>query len=141
MMARITELQEKYERLTSRLTVKKVETIDDKCLLAFDYEYPDQPSEVTIETEEFTAVCPWTGLPDIGKLTITYVPHHKCVELKSLKHYILTFRDVGIVQEHVANKILKDLTTLCQPRSIKIHLDYKARGGMHTSVIAEYKAE
>ena len=86
MMARITELQEKYERLTSRLTVKKVETIDDKCLLAFDYEYPEQESEIIIDTDEFTAVCPWTGLPDQGKLIIKYVPFKKLMELK-LKAY------------------------------------------------------
>jgi 7-cyano-7-deazaguanine reductase len=138
-MATIPDLREKYESLDRRVNVKGEETIDSQCLLAFQYEYPEQESEVSIDTDEFTAVCPWTGLPDYGTLYITYVPSHSCIELKSLKYYLLSYRDVGIVQEHAANRILKDLVALCQPRRMKVTLDYRVRGGIHTSVCAEYQ--
>ena len=108
------------------------------CLLTFQYEYPNQQSQVEIDTDEFTAVCPWTGLPDYGVLTISYVPGDSCIELKSLKYYLLSYRDVGIVQEHAANRILNDLVAACQPRSMKITLDYKVRGGLHTAVTVEH---
>jgi 7-cyano-7-deazaguanine reductase len=138
-MATIPDLREKYESLDRRVVIKGEEAIDTKCLLAFQYEFPEQESEVSIDTDEFTAVCPWTGLPDYGTLYITYVPSHSCLELKSLKYYLLSYRDVGIVQEHAANRILKDLVALCQPRRMKVTLDYKIRGGIHTAVSTEYQ--
>jgi 7-cyano-7-deazaguanine reductase len=138
-MAPIPDLREKYESLDRRVVIKGEEAIDTQCLLAFQYEFPEQESEVSIDTDEFTAVCPWTGLPDYGTLYITYVPSHSCLELKSLKYYLLSYRDVGIVQEHAANRILKDLVALCQPRRMKVTLDYKIRGGIHTAVSAEYQ--
>ena len=97
----------------------------------------DNNTEVIVDTDEFTAVCPWTGLPDYGTLEIAYVPDQNCIELKSLKYYLLSYRDVGIVQEHAVNRILKDLVQVCQPRSMRITLDYKIRGGLHTSVSVE----
>jgi 7-cyano-7-deazaguanine reductase len=138
-MATIPDLKEKYESLDQRVNIKGEEAIDTQCLLAFQYEYPEQESEVSIDTDEFTAVCPWTGLPDYGTLYITYVPSRSCIELKSLKYYLLSYRDVGVVQEHAASRILKDLVALCQPRRMKVTLDYKIRGGIHTSVSAEYQ--
>ena len=95
---------------------------------------------MSLDTDEFTAVCPWTGLPDYGTLYVFYVPDRSCIELKSLKYYLLSFRDVGIVQEHAANRVLKDLVALCQPRRMKVTLDYKVRGGIHTSVTVEYSS-
>ena len=139
-MAIAQSLREKYESLDRRIATIGEEAIDTGCLLAFDYEYPHQPSEVAIDTDEFTALCPWTGLPDYGVLTITYEPSDLCIELKSLKYYILSYRDVGIVQEHVANRVLKDLVSLCHPRRMKVVLDYKIRGGLHTSVTVEHRA-
>jgi 7-cyano-7-deazaguanine reductase len=139
-MAAISSLQEKYESLDRRLAARGEEAIDPDCLLAFEYEYPGQPSTVSIDTDEFTALCPWTGLPDYGTLTISYMPEALCVELKSLKYYLLSYRDVGIVQEHVANRILNDLVSLCQPRFMQIVVDYKVRGGLHTTVSVEYGA-
>ena len=139
-MATIPELKRQYESLDRQLSWKSEEAIDTRCLLAFQYDYPDQESEVNIDTDEFTAVCPWTGLPDYGVLYISYVPSNSCIELKSLKYYLLTYRDVGIVQEHAANRILKDLVALCQPKRIKITLNYKVRGGIHTSVSVEQPA-
>ena len=137
-MATIPELRQQYEDLDRQVLIKGEEAIDAECLLAFEYEYPEQASEVSVDTDEFTAVCPWTGLPDYGTLLISYVPSRSCIELKSLKYYLLSYRDVGIVQEHAVNRILKDLTALCQPRSMKVTLDYKIRGGIHTSVTVEY---
>ena len=140
-MAPIKELKEQYEGLDQELPSKGEEAIDPTCLLTFQYEYPNQKSQVEIDTDEFTAVCPWTGLPDYGDLLISYVPGDSCIELKSLKYYLLSYRDVGIVQEHAANRILNDLVAICQPQSMKIVLDYKVRGGLHTAVTVEYSQE
>ena len=140
-MATIKELKEQYEGLDQELPSKGEEAIDPACLLTFQYEYPNQKSQVEIDTDEFTAVCPWTGLPDYGDLLISYVPRDSCIELKSLKYYLLSYRDVGIVQEHAANRILNDLVAICQPQSMKIVLDYKVRGGLHTAVTVEYSQE
>ena len=138
-MATIPELKEQYESLDSRVAIRQDSAIDTECLMAFRYEYPGQETEVVIDTDEFTAVCPWTGLPDYGTLTITYVPGESCIELKSLKYYLLSFRDVGIVQEHAVNRILRDLVACCRPLHMRISLDYKVRGGIHTEVSVEYR--
>ena len=140
-MATIQELKEQYEGLDQELPSKGEEAIDPSCLLTFQYEYPNQQSQVEIDTDEFTAVYPWTGLPDYGVLTISYVPGDSCIELKSLKYYLLSYRDVGIVQEHAVNRILNDLVAVCQPRSMKITLDYKVRGGLHTTVSVEHSRD
>ena len=140
-MVTIPELKEKYEGLDRQLLALGEEAIDPECLLTFEYEYPERDTEVVIDTDEFTAVCPWTALPDTGELVISYVPSHSCIELKSLKFYLLSYRDVGIVQEHAANRILNDLVACCSPRQMKITLDYKIRGGLHTVVSVEHKAE
>ena len=139
-MVTIPELKQQYESLDRQVQVREEADIDAECLLTFEYEYPEQESEVSIDTDEFTAVCPWTGLPDYGTLQLTYVPSRDCIELKSLKYYLLSFRDVGIVQEHAANRILQDLVACCRPRRMKVTLDYKVRGGIHTAVSVEYRA-
>ncbi|MDE2844888.1 MAG: preQ(1) synthase [Chloroflexota bacterium] len=138
-MTTIPELKDQYEGLDRRVDIRQDAAIDTECLMTFQYEYPGQETEVVIDTDEFTAVCPWTGLPDYGVLTITYVPGESCIELKSLKYYLLSFRDVGIVQEHAANRILQDLVACCRPRRMKVRLDYKIRGGIHTDVFVEYQ--
>ena len=137
-MATIPELKEQYEDLDIRLALKDETAIDTRCLLTFPYDYPEQESQIDMDTDEFTALCPWTGLPDYGTLNISYVPDGSCIELKSLKYYLLSFRDVGIVQEHAVNRILKDLAAVCLPRYMKVTLDYKVRGGIHTSVSVQY---
>ena len=137
-MATIPELKEQYESLDRRVAIRQDSAIDTECLMAFQYEYPEQETEVIIDTDEFTAVCPWTGLPDYGTLTVTYVPGDSCIELKSFKYYLLSFRDVGIVQEHAANRVLRDLVACCSPRRMRVSLDYKVRGGIHTEVTVEY---
>ena len=140
-MTTISELKDQYQNLDQELPSKNEEAIDPSCLLTFQYDYPDQRSQVDIDTDEFTAVCPWTGLPDYGTLIISYIPERSCIELKSLKYYLLSYRDVGIVQEHAANRILNDLVAACNPRSMKVVLDYKVRGGLHTAVSVEYSEE
>jgi 7-cyano-7-deazaguanine reductase len=141
LMVTIPELMDKYEGLDRQLPTSGEEVIDRECLLTFQYEYPERNTEVVIDTDEFTAVCPWTGLPDTGELIISYIPAQSCIELKSLKFYLLSFRDVGIVQEHAANRILNDLVACCQPRRMKITLDYKIRGGLHTVVNVEHNPQ
>ena len=138
-MPTIQELQERYENLSRRFDVGCEAAIDPGCLLTFDYEYRGQEAEVTIDTEEFTAVCPWSGLPDVGALTVFYVPGRSCIELKSLKYYLLSYAGVGIVQEHAANRILNDLVAACEPLRMTVTLDYNVRGGLHTSVTVGYE--
>jgi len=133
-MASIEQLQLKYENLDNSFNIAPEDAVDFELLMAFDYEYPSSRAIVSIDTDEFTAVCPWTSLPDFGTITISYVPDTLCIELKSLKYYLLTYSKVGIVQEHAANKILTHLVELCNPVSMNIKLDYKVRGGLHTTV-------
>lgn len=138
-MGQIQDLRERYQALEWKNRVMLgEEAIDASCLMAFDYEYPGSDAEIVIETDEFTALCPWTGLPDQGTLTVRYVPSALCVELKSLKYYLLSYRNVGIVQEHAANRILNDLVACCKPRRMTVTLDYKVRGGIHTVVTVHY---
>ena len=138
-MASIQELQEQYESLNEKFEAAQPETVNADCLLTFEYEYPGQEAEVVIDSDEFTAVCPWTGLPDFGTLTISYVPDESLLELKSLKYYLLSYTRVGVVQEHAANQILNDLVESCQPVRMEINLDYKVRGGLHTTVKVRYE--
>lgn len=92
--------------------------------------YQGEPQMITYTTEEFSAVCPFSGLPDYGRLTVRYVPNERLVELKSLKYYIVSFRQVGIYQENALIRIYKDLTTLLNPRYLKVTLEYNQRGGI-----------
>ena len=133
------DLQDKYETLDDKLEMEDEDTIKADLLMAFNYEYSGSDTSVSIDTSEFTAVCPWTGLPDFGSISIKYVPDKLCIELKSLKYYLMTYTKVGIVQEHAANKILEDLAKCCEPISMTIDLDYKIRGGIHTSITCNYK--
>ena len=132
-------LQEKYESLQARFDSRSEPVIDPDYLLTFVYEYPGQEAEVVIDTQEFTAVCPWSGLPDFGALKITYVPDEACIELKSLKYYLTSYSGVDIVQEHAANRILNDLVKCCRPVRMDIVLDYSVRGGLHTTVTVRYE--
>ena len=137
-MASIEELKKQYQDLNDTFNTAPLEVIKSDLLMAFEYEYPGSSTEVLIDTDEFTAVCPWTGLPDFGTLKVRYVPNKLCIELKSMKYYLLSFTGVGVVQEHAANIILNDLKNVCEPISMSVELDYKIRGGLHTSVVASY---
>lgn len=117
-----------------RFPFQGVEALSPEALETFPYEYPGREAVVEISSDEFTAVCPYSGLPDFGSLTVRYVPARDCIELKSFKYYLHSFRNVGIYQEHAANRILDDLVRCCAPGWIEIVLDYRLRGGIHTVV-------
>ena len=100
--------------------------------------YSDQKYRISFEIPEFTALCPKTSLPDFGTLFISYFPDEYCLELKSLKEYFLFYRNLGIFQENVANKVKEDLVLACQPTWLRIHVDYNVRGGIHTRVTTTF---
>jgi 7-cyano-7-deazaguanine reductase len=109
-------------------------------LETFPNEFPDRDYQIEIVCPEFTSVCPRTGQPDFGTLTISYAPHQKCVELKSLKFYLQSFRSQGIFYEHVTNTILDDLVAVVGPRRMQIEAAFNPRGGMSETVTAKYSA-
>jgi 7-cyano-7-deazaguanine reductase len=109
-------------------------------LETFENQFPDRDYQIEIVAPEFTSVCPKTGQPDFGTLTITYTPDKTCVELKSLKLYLQRFRNEGIYYEHVTNTILDDLVAVLQPRWMKLVASFNARGGMTESVMVKYTA-
>lgn len=98
----------------------------------------DRDYQIKIESAEFTSVCPRTGQPDFGTITICYVPDQKCVELKSLKLYLQSYRNEGIFYEAAMNRITEDLVEACQPRRMTVTGEFTARGGITTSVTVEY---
>lgn len=109
-------------------------------LETFENQFPDRDYEIEIVCPEFTSVCPKTGQPDFGTLTIRYVPNRKCVELKSLKLYLQQFRNEGIFYEHVTNSILDDLSATIEPRRMQLKAAFTPRGGISTNVTCEYVA-
>jgi 7-cyano-7-deazaguanine reductase len=100
---------------------------------------PGRDYEIAINCPEFTAVCPKTGLPDFGVIRITYVPDAECVELKSLKYYLIEYRNRGIFYENATNQILDDLVERLKPRRMTVVGDFSARGGITTMVTAQYR--
>jgi 7-cyano-7-deazaguanine reductase len=99
---------------------------------------PERDFEIAIDCPEFTSMCPKTGLPDFGVIRIRYTPDARCIELKSLKYYLLEFRNKGIFYEAATNQILDELVAACQPRRMTVVGDFTARGGITTRVTAEY---
>ena len=132
-------VEDKYA--SRRFDIQGEEAIDVAVLEAISFDYPDSATEVVYETEEFTAVCPWTGLPDVARLVIRYLPGSTLVELKSLKYYLTSYRNVGILQEHAVNRILNDLVQLLQPVSMAVEAEYKERGGIKTRAVARYEKD
>ena len=110
-------------------------------LETFDNQYPGREYTIEIVCPEFTSVCPKTGQPDFGRLTISYVPAEKCVELKSLKFYLQQYRNEGIYYEHVTNRILDDLVAVVRPRRMTLTAGFTPRGGITTTVTATFIAE
>jgi len=131
--------EDKYA--SRRFDIQPEDTIAVAVLEAISFDYPGSATEVVYETEEFTAVCPWTGLPDFGRLVIRYVPQDSLVELKSLKYYLTSFRNVGILQEHAVNRILDDLVALLKPVSMTVEAEYRERGGIKSRATARYNRE
>jgi len=101
--------------------------------------YPDKDYTIDIDFGEFTCICPKTGLPDFANIHIEYIPDKACLELKSLKLYMIFYRDIGIFHEHAVNKMLDDLVRVCHPRSMHVTGEFNVRGGIKTTVSAEYK--
>ena len=132
-------VEDKYE--LRRFDAQSEDAIDRAILEAIPFDYPDSATEVVYETDEFTAVCPWTGLPDFARLVMRYVPDCSLVELKSLKYYLTSYRNVGILQEHAVNCILRDLVVLLKPVSMMVEVEYRERGGIKTTAVARYEGE
>jgi len=105
----------------------------------FAYEFPGREIRIRFEIPEFTAVCPFSDFPDFATIRLEYVPNQRCIELKSLKLYINSFRQVKIFHEHVINVILEDFVRACDPLSVEIEGDFNVRGNIKTTVRASYK--
>ena len=102
-------------------------------------QYPDY--EICVEIPEYNAICPKTGLPDFGSLTIRYVPAERCLELKSLKLYIVAYRNVGIFYENAVNRILADCVTACRPKRMTVTGKFSSRGGISSTVEVRYPSD
>jgi 7-cyano-7-deazaguanine reductase len=107
-------------------------------LETFSYEYPGKEITVSFECPEFTAICPFSDFPDFATIRIQYVPDRLCIELKSLKLYINSFRSVKIFHEHVINRILEDFVDACDPLRVEIEGDFNVRGNIKTVIRARY---
>jgi 7-cyano-7-deazaguanine reductase len=105
----------------------------------FAYEYVGREITINFEMPEFTCICPFSDFPDFAVIKLAYVPHERCVELKSLKLYINSFREVKIFHEHVINVILEDFVAACAPLSVELEGDFHVRGNIKTVVRASYK--
>lgn len=134
---------ERFEAHDKTLPFTGPEAIDSACLECFDYEYADkgvgEDVEIVTDTEEFTSVCPFSGLPDFARVTIAYTPNRRCIELRSLKYYLMSYRDVGIWYEHLVNRMLDDLVHAVEPKSMQIVIECNARGGLSSTVSARYE--
>ena len=126
------------KRLPQRTAVLESRAMPSATIETFPNPTPARDYEIAIRCPEFTSVCPKTGLPDFGEIRITYVPDTHCIELKSLKYYLIGFRNRGIFYEHVTNQILDDLVGAIHPRRMTVVGDFSARGGMTTVVTATY---
>lgn len=133
--------EEKNDKYARRWDVDGYDAIDTGILEKIPFEYPGSDTEVAYVDPEFTSVCPWTGLPDFGTIIIRYLPREYLVELKSLKYYLNSFRNVGILQEHVVNRIKDDLVRLLDPEWLVVEAEFRPRGGISTQVRAEYQRE
>ncbi len=107
---------------------------------SFENPSPERDYTIRIRIPEFTCLCPKTGQPDFATLHIEYVANRRCVELKSLKLYIVAFRDQGAFHEAVTNRILNDLVSACEPRFMRLSAEFKVRGGIYTTIVAEHQA-
>jgi 7-cyano-7-deazaguanine reductase len=112
-----------------------------KTLEVFENQFPNRNYWIEIECPEFTSVCPKTGQPDFGTLTFRYIPDKKCVELKSLKLYLVQFRNEGIFYEHVTNSIMDDFVAVVQPREAELKARFTPRGGISSVVTVSYPDE
>ncbi len=115
--------------------------IDPSILQTIPYNYPYRQITVELTSEEFTCLCPFSGLPDFAKLSIQYIPRKKLLELKSFKYYLYSYRNVKIYNEHAVNKILEDLVKVLGPRELTVVGEFSVRGGIKNKVVAAYKSK
>jgi len=115
-------------------------TQPSKALETFDNPQPERDYTIRIQVPEFTCLCPKTGQPDFAELQFEYVPDRLCVELKSLKLYVWSFRDQGAFHEAVTNRILDDVVQAIAPRFMRLTAEFNVRGGIYTTVVAEHRA-
>jgi len=120
---------------------KNVRELETPRIEVWKNQYADKAYTINLDIPEFTCICPKTGLPDFAVIRIEYSPHKFCVELKSFKLYTIAFRNVGIFHEHLINKLLEDFVHAVSPRWVKICGIFNPRGGITTTVSAEYKAK
>lgn len=114
-------------------------TLPSKQLESFENARPERDYTIRIDTPEFTCLCPMTGQPDFAEIKLEYVPDKRCIELKSFKLYIWSFRDEGAFHEKVTNQILDDLVAACDPRFMRVTGVFNVRGGVYTTVVAEHR--
>ena len=125
-----------------KYTIKSPDIVKKDVLVPMEYQYQGQRDiDIVIRQPEYTSVCPMTGLPDVGCISITYRPYNKIIELKSLKFYLLQYRNVGIFYEHVVNRILEDLVAVLEPKYMEVTGDFTARGGITTKVTAVFEGK
>ncbi|MEK7528777.1 MAG: preQ(1) synthase [Patescibacteria group bacterium] len=128
----------KAKKGTYRNLQKGVRALKTPQIDTWENEYPDKDYWIEFTINEFTCICPKTGLPDFAEFRIRYVPDKECVELKSFKEYFMFYRDVGVFHEHVTNRILEDFVKACRPRKAEITSEFNIRGGIKTRVSASY---
>jgi len=128
MASKSTEYTGQHARSGTKTPLPEIET------------WPNQyrEYEITISIPEYTSMCPRTGLPDFGTVTIHYLPDKRCLELKSLKYYILAYRNLGIFYENAVNRILDDVVRACQPKWAVVRGEFTTRGGMRTTIEARH---
>ena len=126
--------------LNSLLYGARMPTQPSKTVETFDNPHPGRDYTIRIHVPEFTCLCPKTGQPDFAELNLEYVPDRRCVELKSLKMYVWSFRDEGAFHEDVTNTILDKLVEICAPRFMRLTAEFNVRGGIYTTVVAEHRA-
>ncbi len=124
-----------------KFNVTKTDPNKIKLLEVFDNSFPEREYLIVHKANEFTSVCPKTGQPDFGIITISYIAKTKCVELKSLKYYLQSFRNEGIFYENVINKILEDLAAVTDPKWMEVKGDFTIRGGLQSTVIAVFESD
>lgn len=116
----------------------KVRTMTMPAIEVWENQYPDRDYTVDLTIPEFTCICPKTGLPDFAVINVHYRPNKWCLELKSLKLHLVEYRNVGIFHEHLVNRLMDDFVKACKPRSMRIEVVMNPRGGIATTVSAEY---
>ena len=137
----MTENKNNYKDLSilKKSELHYPETPDEAILETFDNQYSQRDYWITFNCPEFTSRCPITNQPDFGKITIRYIPDKKCIESKSLKLYLFSFRNFNTFHEEIVNRILDDLVQVCQPRKAVIIGDFNQRGGISITVESEYQ--